>query len=108
MRVYMNESQCQAIERATGRRVTGTAPLSGGCVGTVLRVDLADGSRLVAKLAGPEGGLECEGHTLRSLAARSALSVPGVIHAAPDLLLIDHVESDGRPDAAAEEHAAVP
>lgn len=102
----MNPGQRQAIERAAGQRIAGSAPLPGGCIGTVLRVDLVDGARLVAKLAGPGGDLALEGYMLRYLAAQSDLPVPGVVHAAPDLLLIDYVESDGRLDAAAEEHAA--
>src|SRR3546814_10576670 len=60
----VSPGQRQAIERAAGQRIAGTAPLSGGCIGTVLRIDLADGSRLVAKLAGPGGDLELEGYKI--------------------------------------------
>lgn len=92
-----------AIEAITGRRVARAAPLSGGCVGEVYRLDLDDGTPLVAKL-GP--GLEPEGWMLRYLATHSDLPVPAVIHGDDDLLLMDHVEAGGAIDAGAERHAA--
>lgn len=78
-------------------------PLANGHRGPVLRVDLADGRRLAAKL-GP--GLEAEGFMLRHLAANTALPVPAVHHADDTLLLMDFVESDGALESRAEVHAA--
>lgn len=91
------------IEAVCGRRVAGTRALSGGCVGEVLLVGLADGGRLVAKL-GP--GLEPEGWMLEFLARNTALPVPAVVHADDDLLLMEHVEASGGLSAAGEAQAA--
>jgi fructosamine-3-kinase len=91
------------VERLTGRRVTSTRPLSGGCVGEVRLVSLADGGRLVAKL-GP--GLEPEAWMLRRLAGCSRLPVPEVIHGDDDLILMTHVEAGGALEGPAQEHAA--
>ncbi len=88
------------IERVLGSAVVSVAPLSGGCVGEVRRVDLADGRRLVAKI-GP--GLEPEGFMLRYLAENSRLPVPAVQYGDDDLLLMDFVEGS---DGLAEDHAA--
>lgn len=94
----------QRIEAATGIRPERATGLSGGCVGTVMRIDLADGQAIVAKTGGP--GLDIEGYMLRYLAERSSLPVPGVLLDEPDLLLIEHVESGGRLGKEGEEHAA--
>lgn len=94
----------QRIEAAIGVRPERASGLSGGCVGTVMRVDLVDGQSVVAKTGGP--GLDIEGYMLRYLAERSSLPVPGVLLDEPDLLLIEHVESGGRLGSQGEEHAA--
>jgi fructosamine-3-kinase len=91
------------IEDVTGSRVEGLTPLSGGCVGEVLLVRLADGGRLVAKL-GP--GLEPEAFMLRWLAARTRLPVPEVLHGEDDLLLMEFIDGADPFDARAQEHAA--
>ncbi len=95
-----------AIEAAVGHAVAEIAPLSGGCVGEVFRVVLANGDRLVAKTAPPGGALDIEGYMLGTLADCGAIPVPAVIHAAPDLLLIEYIENSGGIDDAAQEHAA--
>ncbi|MGE5505738.1 MAG: fructosamine kinase family protein [Actinomycetota bacterium] len=92
-----------AVLRLTGRKVAGTQPLSGGCVGEVRLVKLADGGRVVAKL-GP--GLEPEAWMLRRLAGCSRLPVPDVIHGDDDLILMTYVEAGGSLDGPAQEHAA--
>lgn len=91
------------VERYTGRKLAGTAPLSGGAVGNVTLLTLENGGRLVAK-QGP--GLESEGWMLRFLASRTMLPVPHVIHCDSQLLLMDYVEAGGAVTAAAEAHAA--
>jgi fructosamine-3-kinase len=94
------------IERVAGSRVAAARPLSGGCVGDVFAVDLADGTELVAKLGDAGSGLEREGFMLRYLAERSPLPVPGVLYADDGLLLMTRLPSGGRIDADAERHAA--
>jgi fructosamine-3-kinase len=96
----------QAIAAATGAAVTHAAPLTGGCIGDVWRVDLADGRRLVAKTAGADGTLDIEGYMLDYLTRTHTVPVPGVIRAEPGLLVMEYVATTGRLDAAAQEHAA--
>lgn len=102
----MRADAAGAIARVTGRRCVGAAPLGGGCVGEVFRVDLEGGDRLVAKLGRPSSGLALEGRMLRHLASHGALPVPAVIHAEDTLLLMTWVEGGDAIDSAAEEHAA--
>lgn len=89
-----------AVARLTGRAVVRGRRLTGGCVGEVFRLDLADGGAVVAKLG---AGLEPEGWMLRHL--RGKLPVPAVIHAGDDLLVMEWIEAGGSP-AAAQEHMA--
>ncbi|CAA7623603.1 fructosamine kinase family protein [Magnetospirillum sp. UT-4] len=96
------------VERYTGRRVAASRPMSGGCVGQVLLLTLADhkgqmGGQVVAKL-GP--GLEPEGWMLRYLASHSRLPVPTLVHADDDLLLMEYVDSGGVLTASSQAHAA--
>ncbi len=96
----------QAIAATAGAAVTHAVPLTGGCIGDVWRVDLADGRRLVGKTAGADGTLDIEGYMLDYLARTRTVPVPGVIHAEPGLLVMEYVETSGQLDAAAQEHAA--
>jgi len=92
------------IEAATGARPAAAGPLAGGCIAEVLRVELDDGRRVVAKLA-PEGGLAVEGFMLRRL-AEAGLPVPAVLLDDDDLLAMEFVEAGGAIDGSAQEHAA--
>ncbi|MDH3233475.1 MAG: fructosamine kinase family protein [Alphaproteobacteria bacterium] len=94
------------IEAAIGQRPVRLAPLSGGCIAEIYRADFADGERLVAKLAGSNGDLALEAYMLGYLRQHSALPVPAVIHGAPDLLIMDFIETAGGLTASAERHAA--
>jgi len=96
----------QAIAEAAGAGVTATAQLSGGCIGNVWRVDLADGRRLVAKIAGAEGTLDIEGYMLDYLNRTRTIPVPAVLHADPGLLVMEYVRTGGSLNASAQEHAA--
>lgn len=96
----------EAVARVAGAAVLRAAPLSGGCVGEVWRVELADGRRVVAKTGGPDGTLDIEGYMLRYLAETGTVPVPHVFNAEPGLLVMDHVDTAGPLDAAAQEHAA--
>jgi len=95
------------IEALVGAPVAHLAPLGGGCIAEVWRVDFADPSRppLVAKLDA-EGRLAVEGWMLDYLARCSTLPVPRVVHCDDRLLLIDHIAHDGRLGADGERHCA--
>ncbi len=99
----MNHAFAARIQARTGRAILGARPLSGGCVGEVLLVDLAGGERVVAKI-GP--GLEPEGWMLCALAERTALPVPATLLADDDLLLMAYVEGRDGLDGPAQAHAA--
>ncbi|MDJ0948776.1 MAG: fructosamine kinase family protein [Alphaproteobacteria bacterium] len=94
------------IEAATGSRPVRRSPLSGGCIAEVYRVELANGGRVVAKVAAGQGDLELEAWMLRYLAAHSELPVPAVLSADADVLIIDYVETAGGISASAQAHAA--
>lgn len=96
----------QRLGRLAGSAVVQLSPLSGGCVGTVYRAELAGGSVLVVKTAGPRGTLEVEGFMLRYLGAKTGLPVPRVIHAESDLLVMEYIDGESRFGAIAERHAA--
>ncbi|WP_394742538.1 fructosamine kinase family protein [Natronococcus roseus] len=85
----MQGSIADAVARALGADVVGTATLEGGQIGSVHRVELADGSSVVAKTG--ETPLEVEAFMLEALAAESELPVPGVYYSDSDLLVIEHV-----------------
>jgi fructosamine-3-kinase len=93
-----------AVESALGSPPVAFVELDGGQIGTVRRVTLADGRRVVAKTG--ETPLDTEGRMLRYLAERSDLPVPAVYHADPDLLLLEFVEGDTTHDAAVARDAA--
>ncbi|MCC7168390.1 MAG: fructosamine kinase family protein [Rhodospirillales bacterium] len=88
-------------ERALGAAIKAKRPLSGGSVATVLKLDLADGRSVVAKVGGPS--LDVEGWMLGELAGK--LPVPAVLLAEPDLLVIEYVEAGDGLDDQAQTHA---
>ena len=94
-----------AIEAAVGQRPSQVGKLSGGCVGEVYKVELRDGTQLVAKVS-ESGGLAVESFMLGYLKIHSALPVPEVLHAADNLLLLEFIETSGGLNAGAESHAA--
>ncbi len=82
-------------------------PLSGGCIGEVFRVRLADGSSIVAKVADGSGvKLDPEGYMLRYLAQYSRLPVPKVLHSSDNLLLMEFIEGDSNLGEGVQCHAA--
>ena len=88
-------SQIQTkIERALLRRVRTWQPLAGGMISQVLRVDLAGGESVVAKVGDGGHDLTIEAYMLRYLRERSGLPAPAVLHDEPNLLLMEYV--DGR------------
>lgn len=81
--------------------------MGGGCIGEVYRVDLTDGTPLVAKVDREgESHLEREAYMLRYLRENSNLPVPEVFHGSDTLLLMEFVEGSSRFSAGAERHAA--
>src|SRR5690349_11593201 len=100
----MTASLADRVEQLLGRRPLRIAALGGGCIAPVHRCDLAGGERIVAKQPSPGRTLECETWMLRYLADNTALPVPAVIAAAPDLLLLEYIASGGAIDARAEAH----
>lgn len=86
-----------------GSEVAHERRLSGGCVGDVRLVELADGRRVVVKLGARGSGLDIEGSMLADLSGK--LPVPGVLHGEDDLLVMEHVEHDGVTGASGERHA---
>lgn len=94
------------IERVTGARPKRVAPMGGGCVGDVARLELADGRVVVAKTGDKGSGLDLEGFMLDYLRDNGGLPVPEVLHAADDLLIMSFIETSGSIDAGAQVHAA--
>lgn len=97
----------QAVADVTGKAVRDIRPLSGGCVGQVYRLDLADNARLVAKVdERPSPCLDVEGYMLQYLADHTQLPVPKVIHHSPRLLLMSWLPGGSRFSPSTQEHAA--
>ncbi|WP_049979262.1 fructosamine kinase family protein [Halolamina rubra] len=87
----MDAATWAAVESWAGAAIADAAELDGGEVGSVHRVDLADGRRVVAKTAGTD--LRIEARMLRHL-AEHGLAVPAVHHAAEELLVIEYVDGE--------------
>lgn len=100
----------ESIEGSLGERLVSSRPLEGGSIGEVYRVELADGTLLVAKVdrGGPrrEPKLDREAYMLRYLRDWTDLPVPEVYHGSPSLLLMEFVEGESRFSEGAERHAA--
>lgn len=97
----------ERVGRALGREARSLSPLSGGCVGEVYRVRMANGPDVVAKVdESGAGTLAIEGRMLRDLARLSALPVPEVYASEPDLLVMELLPGETGASGRAEEHAA--
>jgi fructosamine-3-kinase len=97
----------EGIEEHLGERLRSARLMGGGCIGEVYKVELGNGTTLVAKVD-REGAshLEREAYMLRYLRERSDLPVPEVYHGSKTLLLMEFVEGSSRFPAGAERHAA--
>ena len=91
-----------AVIAALGAAPIATSPLRGGDIAEVHRIEMPDGAVYAVKTGGP--GFDIEAWMLGVLAEH--LPVPRVIHATPDLLIIEHLQSGGALDAPAQSHAA--
>jgi fructosamine-3-kinase len=97
----------EGVEGYLGERLKSARPMGGGCIGEVYRVELRDGTPLVAKVdRDGESHLEREAYMLRYLREKSDLPVPEVYHGSGTLLLMEFVEGSSRFSAGAERHAA--
>ncbi len=96
-----------AIATAVQSQPIDISPLSGGCIGHVYRVRLADGVTIVVKHDdGPEAQLGIEAMMLRYLKQHSDLPVPDVIHSADNLLVMELLPGESRFSVKAQAHAA--
>lgn len=86
----MSDELHTRIEDALDATVESIEALDGGMIGSVYRVDLADGRRRVAKVG--DTPLTVEAFMFEYLAEHTDLPVPAVYHATDDLLLIEYVE----------------
>ncbi len=96
----------ERIETLLQRRLVRAQPLPGGMISQVLRLDLADATSIVAKVG--EGGhdLTVEAYMLRYLRDKSRLPVPQVLHAEPNLLLMEHIAGEAEWSGASLPHLA--
>ena len=95
------------VEVSLGERLKSVRPMGGGCMGEVYRIELEDGTPLVAKVDREgESHLEREAYMLRYLREKSDLPVPEVYHGCETLLLMEFVEGSSRFSEGAERHAA--
>ena len=95
------------VEGTLGVRLKSARPLGGGCIGEVYRVELEDGTPLVAKVDRDGAShLEREAYMLRYLREKSDLPVPEVYHGSETLLLMEFVEGSSSFSEGAERHAA--
>jgi len=87
----------ERLEAALGVRVVALAPMPVGFGLAGYRADLADGRRLAIKAVqgSARADLSLEATMLGELARLSALPVPAVHVALPDLLAMDFIETDG-------------
>lgn len=96
--VSMDTSVERLLERVLGETPTRLTRLSGGCIAQVYRFE-AGGHARVAKLG--DGAFVTEGWMLGVLRDAGA-RVPSVIHASPDVLVMEHIPSDGTKSEAGE------
>jgi fructosamine-3-kinase len=107
LRTVAERIVAEGVEAHLGERMLSVRPLGGGCIGEVYRVELEDGTPLVAKIdRGGESHLEREAYMLRYLREKSDLPVPDVYHGSETLLLMEFVEGSSRFSESAERHAA--
>jgi hypothetical protein len=96
------------ITQVLGAAPVRVQPLSGGMIGEVYRIELADGRTIVAKVGDTaQANLSLEGYMLRYLAEHSRLPVPQVLHSEDTLLLMTFIEGESYLGPTEQRHAAV-
>ena len=97
----------EGVAAALGERLVSAGPMGGGCIGEVYKVELEDGTILVAKVdLKAEAHLEREAYMLSYLREESELPVPEVFYGSDKLLLMEFVEGSTRFSEGAQIHAA--
>ena len=96
----------EIIKKITGSEIKKKCALSGGCVGDVYKLELANSQILVAKVGGLGSGLEIEGMMLNYLGKHSTIPVPRVVYVDEKLLLMTWIPSTGSLDKKTQIHAA--
>ena len=87
----------EGVEVALGERLKSARPMGGGCIGEVYKVELEDGTPLVAKVDREgESHLERESYMLCYLREKSDLPVPEVYHGFETLLLMEYIQGSSR------------
>ena len=94
----------QRLEEVLESPPSSVERLSGGMIGSVYKVELANGQKVVAKQS--DNSLETEAMMLRYLAGKSSLPVPEVLYADADLLVLEFIEGSSHFTPASERHAA--
>lgn len=100
----MDEPTTEAVTDWADCPVESVTELDGGQVGSVHRVDLADGRRVVVKTADTD--LRTEAEMLAHLRSVGGLRVPEVLHATIDLLVMEFVPGDSTVTPAVERDLA--
>lgn len=100
----MDDDAWASLAAVLDTRITDVGELSGGYVGTVYRVETADGRTLAAKVG--DTPLSLEGRMLEYLDRESSLPVPAVHVASDDLLVMEYVDGDNKWTAATERDVA--
>lgn len=87
-----------AVTAALGVAATAVERLGGGCVSQASRVSLADGQVVFAKSGAglPVGLLSVEAETLEWLRAAGGVSVPAVLAASDEVLVLEWIEPGDR------------
>lgn len=87
----MNLQVQRKIESVTNQAVVAVQALAGGMISEVVKLEIASGDSLVAKVGNGTHDLAIEAFMLRYLRDNSELPVPTVIYADSDLLLMEFV-----------------
>lgn len=96
-----------ALSQTLGTTIVRRSPLSGGCIGEVFRLQLADGRDVAAKVdRSAKPRLDIEGYMLGYLAEHSELPVPQVLVSTPAVLVMTFIEGDSHFTGPSQQHAA--
>lgn len=102
-----NQALAQQISSLLDTPAKHIHPLTGGMIGEVYRVELADGRQIVAKVSeSTSARLNIEGYMLRYLAENSRLPVPQVLYSDDTLLFMTFIEGESYLGSSEQEHAA--
>lgn len=89
----MNNSLKHHLEQTLNQTIKNTQHLSGGMISQVVKLDFENHQPVVVKYGDNSHDLTIEAYMLNYLKANSSLPIPAVIHAEPNLLVMDYIES---------------